>query len=140
MNLPKGKRLTKQRQIILKTLKKVKTHPTADEVYDMVRKELPKISLGTVYRNLEIMSEMGIIQKLELAGHQKRFDGNPEPHLHIRCLECGKVVDVDLDVDVNCDQEYIAGFLLKGYRIEFVGICSECQKLGQRSSRQDLLT
>ncbi|MCJ7604005.1 MAG: transcriptional repressor, partial [Desulfobulbaceae bacterium] len=69
-------RMTKQRQVILEELRKVKTHPTADDMYQMLRKKMPKISLGTVYRNLEILSESGIIQKLDVGGTQKRFDGD----------------------------------------------------------------
>ena len=71
--LPKM-RLTTQRQVILEELGKVKSHPTANEVYDMVRKRLPRIGLGTVYRNLELMAESGMILKLEVGGTQKRFD------------------------------------------------------------------
>lgn len=67
-------RLTTQRQIILEELAKVKTHPTASELYDMVRKRLPRIGLGTVYRNLELMADSGMILKIEVGGTQKRFD------------------------------------------------------------------
>jgi len=67
-------RLTTQRQIILEELAKVTSHPTANEVYDMVRKRLPRIGLGTVYRNLELMADSGVILKIEVGGTQKRFD------------------------------------------------------------------
>ncbi len=127
MKFPKDKRLTRQRKVILEALRSVKTHPTADEVYDMVRQELPKISLGTVYRNLEVLSEMGFIQKLEMAGLQKRFDGNPEPHYHIRCLNCGCVRDVDVEMNLDMMEKNMSGFLVHGYRLEFFGICPDCQ-------------
>jgi Fur family ferric uptake transcriptional regulator len=127
MKLPKDKRLTRQRKVILEALRSVKTHPAADEVYDMVRQELPKISLGTVYRNLEVLSEMGFIQKLEMAGLQKRFDGNPEPHYHIRCLNCGCVRDVDVEMKLDMMKKNMSGFLVQGYRLEFVGVCPDCQ-------------
>ena len=127
MKLPKDKRLTRQRKVILEALRSVKTHPTADEVYDMVRQELPRISLGTVYRNLEVLSEMGLIQKLEMAGLQKRFDGNPEPHYHIRCLNCGCVRDVDVEMNLDMMEKNMSGFLVHGYRLEFFGICPDCQ-------------
>ena len=68
-------RMTHQRRIILEELRNTRSHPTADEVYEIVRKRIPKISLGTVYRNLELLSESGVIQKLEIGGTQKRFDG-----------------------------------------------------------------
>jgi Fur family ferric uptake transcriptional regulator len=85
--------MTRQRQIILEELRKADTHPSADEVYETVRKRLPRISLGTVYRNLEILSELGEIQKLELGGDLKRFDRKPNKHYHIRCMNCGRVDD-----------------------------------------------
>ena len=127
MKFPKDKRLTRQRKVILEALRSVKTHPTADEVYDMVRQELPRISLGTVYRNLEVLSEMGLIQKLEMAGLQKRFDGNPEPHYHIRCSNCGCVRDVDVEMNLDMMEKNMSGFLVHGYRLEFFGICPDCQ-------------
>lgn len=67
---------TAQRDAILKQLRAVKTHPTADELYAGLRVNMPQISLGTVYRNLEQMSQAGLIRKLETAGKQKRFDGD----------------------------------------------------------------
>jgi Fur family ferric uptake transcriptional regulator len=119
--------MTKQRRVILEELRKVDTHPTADRVYAMVRKRLPRISLGTVYRNLEVLSEAGEIQKLESAGTQKRFDGNAEPHLHIRCLVCGKVADAPPGVDLpdvpGCHE---SDFHITGVRVECVGYCPNC--------------
>ncbi len=121
-------RVTEQRRIILEELKKVNSHPTANEIYDMVRKRLPKISLGTVYRNLEILSEAGMIQKLELAGTQKRFDGTVENHSHVRCLGCGRVEDISVDpipgIDVLKGQ---SEYKILWHRLEFMGLCPQCQ-------------
>ena len=80
-----NRRMTLQRKTILEVLRQTDFHPSADEIYMMVRERLPRISLGTVYRNLEVLSESGFIQKLELGGTIKRFDWNPEKHYHIRC-------------------------------------------------------
>jgi len=128
MQLNPQMRLTTQRQIILEELGKVKTHPTANEVYDMVRKRLPRIGLGTVYRNLELMSETGIILKLEVGGTQKRFDATIDPHYHIRCLSCGKVNDIDIPVmdEINKTAADISQYQVLGHHIEFSGICDEC--------------
>jgi Fur family transcriptional regulator, peroxide stress response regulator len=130
MQLTPQMRLTTQRQIILEELGKVKTHPTANEVYDMVRKRLPRIGLGTVYRNLELMSETGIILKLEVGGTQKRFDATVDPHYHIRCLSCGKVNDIEIPVieEINKTAAEISQYQVLGHHIEFSGICSECNK------------
>ena len=111
--------MTRQRKVILEELRKVDTHPSADEVYEMVRKRLPRISLGTVYRNLEILSAKGEIQKLELGCTLKRFDGIAENHYHIRCLQCDRVVDApdDVDVAVNHDFKNATKFKIFGHKL-----------------------
>jgi Fur family transcriptional regulator, ferric uptake regulator len=123
-------RMTKQRRIILDSLGKVTSHPTADEVYQMVRAELPRVSLGTVYRNLEILSAEGLVQKLDHGPGQRRFDGDITPHFHARCLKCGRVRDLPAAAPVEVDR--IAGnhpdFHVTGYRLEFVGVCSACRE------------
>lgn len=123
-------RLTTQRQIILEELGKVTSHPTANEVYDMVRKRLPRIGLGTVYRNLELMAESGIILKIEVGGTQKRFDATVEDHYHIRCSSCGKVDDIDIAVQSQINQAATAcsNYKVLGHHIEFSGICEDCSQ------------
>lgn len=126
--MPVKLRNTRQRQIILEELKKVKTHPTADEVYEMVRMRLPNISLGTVYRNLEILSGQGQIQKLEFGRTQKRFDGTPENHYHFRCEECGKIFDIPAEEIGNLDNLLSgdSGFEVHGHNLELFGVCPGC--------------
>ncbi len=135
MQLTPQMRLTTQRQIILEELGKVTSHPTANEVYDMVRKRLPRIGLGTVYRNLELMAETGIILKLEVGGTQKRFDATVAPHYHIRCLSCGKVDDIEVPVmeDINKTAAEISHYEVIGHHIEFSGICSECSSTSEET-------
>jgi len=122
-------RMTCQRKVILEELRKVDTHPSADEVYVMVRKRLPRISLGTVYRNLEILSESGEIQKLELGCNLKRFDGIVENHYHIRCIHCDRLVDApaDFDVAINHDLKNAIEYKIIGHKLEFIGICPDCK-------------
>ena len=121
-------RMTRQRKVILEELCKVDTHPSADEVYAMVRKRLPRISLGTVYRNLEILAERGQIQKLEPGGTLKRFDGKTESHYHLRCIRCDRMIDapVDFDVMIKHDLKSATDFKIIGHKLEFIGICPEC--------------
>ncbi len=123
-------RLTTQRQIILEELGKVTSHPTANEVYDMVRKRLPRIGLGTIYRNLELMAESGIILKLEVGGTQKRFDATVENHYHIRCTDCGRVDDIDIEVqeEINEIATKSSDYKILGHHIEFSGICENCSR------------
>jgi len=123
-------RMTHQRQVILDEIRKVKTHPTADEVYEMVRKRLPRISLGTVYRNLEILSTSGLIQKIGPPSSQMRFDGITKNHYHIRCINCGRVEDAPIEtVDKleNAIRE-ISDYSIIGHKLEFIGICPRCEE------------
>lgn len=121
-------RMTHQREIILEELRKVKCHPTADELYGMIKTRLPRISLATVYRNLELMADDGMIRKLEYAGKQKRFDGDTRNHHHIRCVECGRLDDIFVSPVEGVDDCIVdsGGYSVLGHRLEFFGICSEC--------------
>ncbi|MFO7728027.1 MAG: transcriptional repressor [Desulfonatronovibrio sp.] len=123
-------RLTRQRKIILEKLRQTQSHPTAVEVYDEVRKCLPNISLGTVYRNLDVLSKTGTIRKIETCGDQKRFDGTPEDHLHIICSRCGKVRDVlsDFKIDIERLADIDSDFTITGVRLEILGFCPECEQ------------
>ena len=133
MQKPVQMRMTRQRQVILEELRKVSTHPGADEIYTMVRRRMPRISLGTVYRNLEVLSELGEIRKIEMGGTLKRFDGKPDDHYHIRCMICQRVVDAPVKLMPNIEKSLKGktDFEILGHRIEFVGICHECQKRQQ---------
>ena len=120
-------KMTKQRRIILEELCKVKIHPSVDEIYNLVRKRLSHISLGTVYRNLEILSEAGIILKLAITGSQKRFDGNTNPHYHFRCIKCNEICDVDFTFNVSEIKEKINTIPnISGFNLEFYGFCENC--------------
>ena len=115
--------------MILEELRNCTSHPTAAALYDVVRKRLPRISLGTVYRNLEYLSQTGRIVTLEAAGSQKRFDGRTDVHYHVRCARCGRVEDAPVGRIAAIDRalEAITGYDVLGYRLEFVGICAPCQ-------------
>jgi Fe2+ or Zn2+ uptake regulation protein/predicted transcriptional regulator len=123
-------RMTHQREVILDEIKKSTTHPTADELYEKIKKKLPRISLATVYRNLEIMSEAGLINKLEISGRQKRFDWNLDQHDHIYCIQCHRVDNIDLGNKkmVTLPTEESHGYQVAGCRVEFFGICPKCNE------------
>lgn len=108
----------------------MESHPSAEEVYQVVRKHLPRISLGTVYRNLEILSELGEIQKLEAVGSLKRFDGNPKPHYHIRCIGCNRLVDSPVAPLIKTGDEIHSAtdYQILGHRFEFLGVCPSCSE------------
>ncbi len=123
-------RMTNQREMILQELKKSKEHLTADELYERVKRKMPRISLATVYRNLEILSEVGLIGKLEVSGRQKRFDYDTEDHDHIYCVQCHRVDNLDMDrekLGVHTPGS-INGYKVTGFRLEFAGLCKECRE------------
>ncbi len=130
MQKEKNLRMTRQRKVILEELRKLNTHPSADEIYEVVRHRLPRISLGTVYRNLEVLSELGEIQKLELSGLLKRFDWNTKKHYHIRCVRCSRVDDAPIAPLNKLDNELYGAtvFEIIGHNLEFTGLCPECSR------------
>ena len=126
---------TRQRKVMLAELEKTKQHPTADELFRSVRKRLPKISLGTVYRNLEILSRQGLVNKLSSGGGPMRFDLNTHEHHHLYCVRCGRIEDLELGpktLEVNDDH----GYLIQNYSVEFKGLCPECRKRDKITSRK----
>lgn len=129
MNEEKRRRMTTQRRLILEELRKTRTHPTADEVYDAVRRRLPRISLGTVYRNLDLLVETGEVSRLERTGSQMRFDGETKPHHHVRCLACGRINDVFADMPPLDPASFKAdGFAITGVSLDLYGYCGACKK------------
>lgn len=120
--------MTQQRKIILEELKKVRTHPAADEIYRMVKKRLPRISLGTVYRNLEVLAELKEIQEVDNVENIKRFDGNPENHYHIRCIKCGRIDDAPFGLvnELESKMRPLTDYTVISHKLEFIGLCPEC--------------
>ncbi len=124
------RRMTKQRKKILDVLRSTKSHPTADWIYDQVKKDIPNISLGTIYRNLSVLEDMGEIIELNYGSSYSRYDANPENHYHFTCLSCGKVMDVDLEMDCALNEK-VANLIdgeVEYRRTEFFGYCSECSE------------
>ena len=131
-------RMTNQREIILRELKKSRRHLSADELYDKVKKFMPRISLATVYRNLEILSEAGLIGKLEISGRQKRFDYEVTEHDHIYCAVCHRVDNLDIKRQGLHTREInaVKGYSFTGYRLEIMGICAACQKKEKKETKK----
>ena len=122
-------RKTKQKEAILEVLRGTTSHPTADWVYSEVRKEIPDISLGTIYRNLRILCQMGEVLELVLCGSSSRFDARCDNHYHFRCEKCGRVFDIDEPVDKKIDGRIArkTGFEVMYHKLEFRGFCMDCQ-------------
>jgi len=125
-----GLRETKQRVAILDELRRDKSHPTADELYRRVKRRMPRISLGTVYRNLELLSDRGVIDTLDLAGARRRYDADRSDHHHIRCSGCGRVDDLAGEPPCCLEEAFknTCGYKITGHRLELVGLCPKCRK------------
>jgi len=130
------RRMTRQRRIILEELSAVKSHPTADEIYALVRGRLPRISLGTVYRNLQVLAVEGHVRVLNGPEGRKRYDADLHEHCHARCLRCGRVTDLASPAHTGLTSlpEAPDGFRLLGCRIEYVGLCSSCASEAESES------
>jgi Fur family ferric uptake transcriptional regulator len=139
-------RMTHQRKIILEEVKRVHTHPTADEVYEIVRKRIPRISLGTVYRNLDTLAKNGLIKKIDPGqGHpQMRFDGKTEDHYHVTCMGCGSIEDLPMNSRADALDDLTRTLLkateyrIAGHSLDFYGLCPLCTKEDESSFEEKM--
>ncbi len=125
-----GAQLTVQRVAVFDYLSDVDHHPTAEEVFFAVKRKLPRISLATVYKNLEALVSCGSVSKLSYGDSSARYDIRTDHHYHTRCLKCGKVWDLDAGEGPAALQHIKpqAGFEVKDYRLELLGHCRECRR------------
>ncbi len=123
-------RQTKQREAIIRLLKSVRSHYTADQIYDEVRKELPNISKGTIYRNLKVLEEKGLVSELSLNGSLSRYEAKRESHYHFRCDCCSTLFDLDEPINHKLNQKIAeeTGFKVTHHQTEFCGLCKDCQQ------------
>ncbi|MDD5590350.1 MAG: transcriptional repressor [Dehalococcoidales bacterium] len=122
-------RATRQREAILQVLRRAGSHPTADWIYEEVKKSIPNISKGTIYRNLKVLKDMGEIAELNLSGTVCRYEGRQDNHYHFRCTECGQIFDLDEPVHKELNETIArkTGFMVSSHQLEFRGICKTCQ-------------
>ena len=123
-------RKTKQKEAILEVLKSTDRHPTASWIYEQVRKKMPHISLGTVYRDLKMLARNGDILEIDFTSNPSRYDGNTGNHYHFRCLKCDNIFDVDEKVNKEIDRRVAqkTGFEVLYHCLEFHGLCQQCQQ------------
>jgi len=124
-------RFSKQRSIILEELKLRTDHPAADQIYLAVKKKLPDISLGTIYRNLEQLAAGGIIRELHYGKGQKRFDAHQTPHIHFRCLNCDTIEDMPMEITIPVPDTlhpWMQYREITDSRLEYLGLCPLCCK------------
>lgn len=123
---------SKQRASIKEYLLHTTAHPTADTVYLHIKEEFPNISLGTVYRNLNLLADIGEALRIPTPAGGDRFDGRCEPHYHVVCTNCGKVFDLDMDDSyiqkINEDANACFDGIIESHTTLFHGLCAECIK------------
>lgn len=119
---------SRQRDSIMEFLRERKDHPTADTVYMNVRKTFPNISLGTVYRNLTLLADIGEIARIRVGDGVDHFDADTSPHYHFICNECGSVIDLEMEDMTEINQMANRNFdgMVEGHITYFYGKCSNC--------------
>jgi Fur family peroxide stress response transcriptional regulator len=127
----KGHRITPQRLAVLRILLESPGHPSVEDLFEKVKVNFPTTSLATVYKTISVMKELGEVLELEFSSGQNRYDGNkPYPHPHLICVKCKRIVDPELSGLEHLTQELTSGlgYRILSHRLDFYGICPECQK------------
>ena len=123
-------RRSRQRDCILHVLRQATDHPTASEVYDHLKPEFPSLSLGNVYRNLNILVEQGLVERIQSGSTFDRFEASRSPHFHFVCVNCGKIIDVDPPHSIHETLDRLVeqqiGMAPDRHRVEYYGVCSDC--------------
>ena len=126
---------SRQRERILELLRSTGRHPTAEWVYRELKEEFPGLSLGTVYRNLSVLIDQGLINKIDFGSTFDRFDANTGQHYHFVCEQCGAIADLELPVDPSLNDRVneATPFTARRHSIEFYGLCDRCTETADRS-------
>ncbi|MGO9315318.1 MAG: Fur family transcriptional regulator [Syntrophobacteraceae bacterium] len=129
----RGYRITPQRLAILKILAESNGHPGAEDVYGLVKTDFPTTTIATVYKTLAVLKSLGEVLELEFSSDYNRYDGKkPGPHPHLICIKCKRIVDPDLEslTEMTAKLASQTGYKLISHRLDFYGICTECQQKG----------
>ena len=123
-----GVRMTPQRYAILHYMVDAMTHPTADDIYKALEHRFPNMSVATVYNNLKLFVEAGLVKELTYGDDSSRYDANVSDHYHVICTQCGTIVDFDHPVLDDVEEKAMAktGCIVKGHRMELYGLCPKC--------------
>lgn len=123
----RGMPVTHQRLAVFRALLETDSHPDADAIHKSLRGAYPTLSLGTVYKTLEMLQSLGLARAVSSPGPTRRFDGNQSPHHHLWCTRCGRLMDVELDELAQVALPAGLDFQVTDLTIQFNGICSTCQ-------------
>ncbi|MDI6711525.1 MAG: transcriptional repressor [Bacillota bacterium] len=132
-----GLRATPQRLAILALLEGNTSHPSAEEIYAQLKPRFPSLSLATVYNTLEALARGGVLQEIDIDPERRRFDPNPAPHCHFRCLRCGRVFDWPGVPPETPRPEDAAGFLIQRASVHLYGLCPDCAPPGNKAPDGD---
>ncbi|MDQ0175720.1 peroxide-responsive transcriptional repressor PerR [Bacillus chungangensis] len=130
-----GVRITPQRHAILEYLIRYMSHPTADEIYKALEEKFPNMSVATVYNNLRVFRDVGLVKELTYGDSSSRFDFVTSDHYHAICEDCGRIVDFHypgLD-EVEHLASHVTGFKVSHHRMEIYGKCPECKQKQEKS-------
>jgi Fur family peroxide stress response transcriptional regulator len=139
-------RNTKQRQAILDAIEQHGGHLTADEIYKLVKRRFPRLSLGTVYRNLRVLAEQGSVRELDFGMAITYFETVKDSHYHLICRVCGSITDTEMPLERRLKAVVekssgmggiggIGGFRIEEHRLDFIGVCAACQSKPSKTSR-----
>ena len=123
------RRSTRQRRLVLEAVIETKTHPTAEWVYEAVRRAMPRVSLGTVYRNLQVLVEEGKLKSFVRDGLH-HYDADLDPHDHFACERCGMLLDIPRATESLPGERRLKsqGYLISGRTLEYHGLCRKCRR------------
>ena len=127
------RRQSKKRDAILELIRSSKTHPKAQWVYEQLKDQFPDLSLGTVYRNIKILTGEGALASLGVVQGEERFDGIPSPHSHVICVRCGRIADLEDTVSFSLSSSFpkeINGYTIDLRKTVFYGLCGGCKSHG----------
>ncbi len=128
-----GHKITPQRLAIAKILARSEGHPSVEEIHDQIKTDFPTMSLATVYRNIVLIKSIGEVLELGFPDGRNRYDGNkPDPHPHVICIKCNRIVDADLDSLDEMKRKVAAetDFQILNHRLDFFGVCARCRAEG----------
>ncbi len=128
----KKMKMTPQRAAIIKYLEGNTSHPSAEDIFESVRKKYPMISFTTVYNTLQTLKDRDRVWELNIDDERKRYDPNVKLHHHLICTRCKNIVDIFMDFQLDVPEEEAQGYMISGRHVEFYGLCPKCGKTKNR--------
>ncbi len=125
-------KMTPQRAAIIKYLEGNTSHPSAEDIFESVRKKYPMISFTTVYNTLQTLKDIDRVWELNIDDERKRYDPNVKLHHHLICTRCKNIVDIFMDFQLDVPEEEAQGYMISGRHVEFYGLCPKCGKTKNR--------